>query len=717
MSRVTRYESNDTMMRDILDLLRRQRALVFWVMVLCLVAAGVVGAFTHPVYRSQVELLVEGRTQNNPEPGLGDPLNQVTTEAPPAYDMGTIVEMLESQSVVSRTYAEAFNDAYKADGPVRLKEATLKHDESVLPSVYVEQVGPTNILIASIESTDWKLCQPTAARLSDALGGFLSDIRLNQLAGARNQMAKSLIRERQYLAAAEWDMATFEKDKSVMDAEVERPVRAESASRADVERAMAERDYQAALKKLSAAMAARAALPPYQDSVSTNSNTANIEAQKKVIADLVAQREPLAAIYQPTSTEIRKLDAQIQKETDYLNSMPKNLVVKTRIRNPLIDTFDTQIAQAQMELKAADAAAIDVGAWANAKTKGLKDYSNTLARQAKLQRRIEDEQNRVTMLEKNLAELRARAADVRAPAQTLGSADTPKQIKPNWIRNFALAILVGIALSLSLAVVRDRGGDRVVSLGETDELLGALPLGYIPALPRKALQAITPSGSIDPEVKALPGKTMTVPEVALESYRILRANFNYSTQGDPIRSVLVTSTNPGEGKSTVASNLAVAMAADGKRVILVDCNLRRPTLHKTFNLCEAPGIADVLLGRGSLNDVLLATTIPGLSVIPAGMQTLTGSELFGSPAMKDLHKEIVENSDIAIFDGAQCARVADAQVLSSVADGVLYVVQLGVPKKASMRFGIGLLNRAGARILGVVYNKLSVNEDNAPKVS
>ena len=97
--------------------------------------------------------------------------------------------------------------------------------------------------------------------------------------------------------------------------------------------------------------------------------------------------------------------------------------------------------------------------------------------------------------------------------------------------------------------------------------------------------------------------------------------------------------------------------------------------------------------------------------------TLSGSELFGSPAMRDFHKEVTENCDIAIFDGAQCARVADAQVMSSVADGVLYVVQLGVPKKASMQFGIGLLRRAGAHILGVVYNKLSVNEDNAPKVS
>jgi capsular exopolysaccharide synthesis family protein len=825
MSRVIRQEPNDISLRDVFDLFRRQKVLIWGCLALAVVVAAVYCSVTPPIYRSNVKLLVEGRTQTNPEPAFGDPLNQVTSDAPPAYDLPTIIEMFQSgvKDQVDRDLIEFSTGAHgcqildvetaaarardleqmpqsdrvraqksrivldndlpampddlagfiedlrkfqlaggldylathftetqtekdqgqtkdKSDGkpkepvtklgefisrthvnqvtlPITLAAPLTSRDQPAIPVlITAEQVGPTNVLQVNADSPDKRLSILYASLVQQGFSEYLYYARQKQVQAARSDMEANLAQLETQLKEAQGRLVAYQNKNNTMEADIERQVRTENTTRSEVESEVSQKELEASKQRLDAAIAARSALNPSQDSVSTKSNTENIEAQKKVIADLVAQRETLLAVYQPASKEVKKIDAQIAKETDFLNHMPKDLKVVQKIRNPMIDTYDAQVTQAKMEYQAAIAGAANMGKWAKSKQTELHDFNTSLNEQLALQRDVDDAQASVTELKKNLAELIDRAKGVRDPAVVLQDATAAQQVKPNWPKNMALAILVGLVMGVALAVLRDRGSDRAVSVSEIDDLVGALPLGYIPALPRKTLQSITPNGSIDVDVKALPGRTMTVPEVALESYRILRANFNYSTEDQPVRSILVTSTNPGEGKSTVASNLAIAMAADGKRVILVDANLRRPSLHKIFKVQDSPGLADVLLGRGTLGDVLQATTVAGVSVITAGMETFSGSELFGSPTMKEFHSEILENCDIAIFDGAQCARVADAQVMSSVVEGVLFVVQPGVPKKTSMQFGIGLLRRANAHILGIVYNRLSVNEDNAPRV-
>jgi capsular exopolysaccharide synthesis family protein len=197
----------------------------------------------------------------------------------------------------------------------------------------------------------------------------------------------------------------------------------------------------------------------------------------------------------------------------------------------------------------------------------------------------------------------------------------------------------------------------------------------------------------------------------LESYRILRSNVRFATVDEPVCSILVTSTIPGEGKSTTAANLAVAMALDERRVILVDADLRRPTVHKKFNMQLKPGLTDVLVGVLPLEAALRDTNIPGLRVLAAGPIPPNPVELLSSRTMHQIHRTLKEMADVIIFDSPPCLVTADAQVLSAEVDGVLYVMQFGETKKTGARHAVELLSRAQARLLGVVFNKISVESN------
>jgi capsular exopolysaccharide synthesis family protein len=189
---------------------------------------------------------------------------------------------------------------------------------------------------------------------------------------------------------------------------------------------------------------------------------------------------------------------------------------------------------------------------------------------------------------------------------------------------------------------------------------------------------------------------------------VLRSNIHFSSVDTPIRSILVTSTLPGEGKSVTASNLAIAMVLDGKNVILVETDLRQPMLHQTFGLDPNPGVTDVLAGDAALEEALRETSVPGLLLLPSGPVPPNPAELLNTRAMRQLHDTLKERADFVIFDSSPCLVTADAHVLAAQLDGVLYVVQLGEVKKTAVRHVREMLQQAHARILGIVFNKIDL---------
>lgn len=192
---------------------------------------------------------------------------------------------------------------------------------------------------------------------------------------------------------------------------------------------------------------------------------------------------------------------------------------------------------------------------------------------------------------------------------------------------------------------------------------------------------------------------------ALEAFRTLRTNLYYISRELNIKTLVVTSARPMEGKSTAASLLAVVLAQGGKRTLLIDCDLRKPTIHQLFNIPKV-GLSNCLMNETIWSEVVSDTDIDNLSVLPAGFKPLYPVELISSVQMKELLMEVQEAFDYIILDTPPVGLVAEAQVLSQFTDGYLLVVSSGESNKNETIKAQKLIYMAQGKILGVLLNKV-----------
>lgn len=193
--------------------------------------------------------------------------------------------------------------------------------------------------------------------------------------------------------------------------------------------------------------------------------------------------------------------------------------------------------------------------------------------------------------------------------------------------------------------------------------------------------------------------------VGSEAFRTLRTNLQFTSPDKELKSILLTSVGPGDGKSTVSSNLAVAWAQSGQRVALVGCDLRKPVLHRIFSIPNSPGLTGHLTGMASLEEVVIPIKqVPNLDVIPSGPVPPNPAELLQSKAMNSVVEELEAKYDMVIFDGAPVIAVTDAAVMGNKVDGTVLVIRAHeVPRDVALHAKT-LLDQANARILGVVLN-------------
>lgn len=192
-----------------------------------------------------------------------------------------------------------------------------------------------------------------------------------------------------------------------------------------------------------------------------------------------------------------------------------------------------------------------------------------------------------------------------------------------------------------------------------------------------------------------------------EAYRTLRTNLEFSNLDKSLRAILVTSASAEEGKSTTLANLAVTIAQSGKRVILVDADLRRPTLHQIFGLKNSAGLTDMVRDDAILaNPPLQDGSVPNLRVLTSGQTPPNPAEILGSKRMSEVLAALLEQADILLLDAPPVLAVTDAAVLSSKVDGVLLVVSAGKTKREKARQAQMQLEKINARIIGAVLNNV-----------
>ena len=261
--------------------------------------------------------------------------------------------------------------------------------------------------------------------------------------------------------------------------------------------------------------------------------------------------------------------------------------------------------------------------------------------------------------------------------------------------NVLMAAAVGLTLAVGAAFFLEYLDDTIKSPEDIAQTLGLSTLG-----------AITRIGGDTYEDKLI---TIKHPRsIVAEAYRILRTNIQFSSIDKPLRTIVVSSPNPIEGKSVTLANLGVVMAQAGAKVIIVDSDLRRPVIHKIFNLPNTEGLTNALLQDQPLLDGYVQDTqVENLHVLTTGPLPPNPSELLGSQKMTDLIESLKEVADVVLLDSPPSLPVTDAAVLASKTDGMLIVADAGATRRDTARRAKEDLMRVGANILGVVLNKLS----------
>lgn len=200
--------------------------------------------------------------------------------------------------------------------------------------------------------------------------------------------------------------------------------------------------------------------------------------------------------------------------------------------------------------------------------------------------------------------------------------------------------------------------------------------------------------------------------VISEQFRTIRTNITFSMPDQELKTILVTSSTPGEGKSTTAANMGVVFAQEGKRVLIVDADMRKPTLHHTFKLFNNSGLSNVLARKNSFSEVIQETFLVGLHIITSGPIPPNPAELLSSKMMDAFMVEIQQHYDLIIFDAPPLLSVSDAQILSNKCEGTLLIVNSGEVEKEVALKARAILNASQAKILGVVLNNYKMPRNN-----
>jgi capsular exopolysaccharide synthesis family protein len=262
-------------------------------------------------------------------------------------------------------------------------------------------------------------------------------------------------------------------------------------------------------------------------------------------------------------------------------------------------------------------------------------------------------------------------------------------VKPNARRNLALAVALGLALGVGLAFVAEYLDTRLYSVERIEEVTSLPVLGRIPYTRKWRGNVMSGGRSAHPE-----------------AYRRLRTNiYMLAQQEDRLRTLLVTSAGPGEGKSTIVTNLALTMTQSAIRVIAVDCDLRRPTLHSMFGLPNHIGLSNVLEQQITLEEAAQHGGPLGLRVLTSGPLPHNPAELLGSSEMRALLEDLAERFDAILLDSPALLAVADAAVLAPMVDGVFLVVGRAQEGGGAVQAARQQLSDARARLLGVVVNR------------
>jgi capsular exopolysaccharide synthesis family protein len=268
----------------------------------------------------------------------------------------------------------------------------------------------------------------------------------------------------------------------------------------------------------------------------------------------------------------------------------------------------------------------------------------------------------------------------------------PRAVKPDYALNIGLGVVIGLIVGVGLAFFIEYLDTSVKTIDDVERALQAPVLGVIP----QNVGVLLEEGPDTPHA---------------EAYRVLRTNVLFSRKDEKLNAISVLSGGAGEGKSTTLLNLATSFAQDGNRCLIVDSDLRRPSIHKVLHLSNSIGLTNYLLKQNTLEEVIQTTKLPTLDFMPSGKLPSSSMGILSSEKMKELIQELKRRYDFVFFDSPPLLGVSDASILASEMDMILQVVQYRrYPQPMTLR-AKQMVQNVGGNLLGIVLNNINMSQD------
>jgi capsular exopolysaccharide synthesis family protein len=666
-----------------LTVLRKHWRLATTVLVVSLAAAFVFTIRQPKIYEATCSLVIESTA-----PQVLENVKEVIEMAASSREFYTTqYRIIRSREIAQRVLDRLGLASAPGDGEVTDRSNQPDRQllvERLLKSVKVAGVRDSRIANVVVSDTD----PERAARIANAFADTYMERNLDfKLEGARSAgtwLGEQTVDLRKQLENSEMDLYRFRKERNLLDVNL------------DDKQGMTRQNLQSLNTKMTDVKARRI----------------EIESIRKLILAAqgdISERESLP--------EIRDNPVVQKLRENYLDLLKIRADLESRYgdKHPKMDTIQHQLAAVQRDyskeldnvLKAFDKryqALVEtegsLSKWMNHEKQQALELAKLETEYRPLARDAENNNKVYGLINQRHKEINLTGMLKANNVRILDRATPPRvAASPILALNLGIGLVVGLLFGLALAFAVESMDNTIKNPEAAEALIGAPLLGVLPMLSQAKRHAIADAPERDLAVFKDPTS------VAAEACRSIRTNMLFISAQKEFSLFSVTSPGPQDGKTTVAINLAVTMAQAGGRVLLIDVDMRKPRIHKSFGLKSDKGISSVLAGDVQLKDAICKSEVPNLDVLPCGPMPPNPAELLHTERFRQILAQCRSSYDRVVLDSPPIAPVTDPAIIGSVTDGVVLVLRAGHTTRDAAKYARRQLNDAGARILGLVINK------------
>jgi capsular exopolysaccharide synthesis family protein len=641
-----------------------------------------------PFYEAAVQLMPSQAALHRPilpPPGASPAIGERLTDS----EMPNLMSLIKSRQVAERT----IRVAGLTEDPDALRDR-IQVGTAPNPGARSRDEMGTDIIEIRVADDEPRRAVRIANALAHVFAGFFQEISHHEATESRKFLESQLVHSRREMETASDRLKEFKRDNRITSV-----TDSTSSAMSSLRQAMGDRDgARAALSETQARLAEVESqlrrTAPTRMVVEGTSDTPMAQQLESQLAQLTTQLSDTRGKYEDVHPQVVAIKSSIEQVRQRLleeRGKMRNSV--SMVRDPVYEALLQERSQLASQRNGLAAKVGQLETTVGRVSGELKPGMDVAL--ARLENEFMTAQAAYTNLKNQLGQAQISEKETTATGAIRVVDEAVRAAGPvgtNKAAYLLLGAMLSLVVGIGLALTLESLDNRIRTNLDVEHLLGLPVTGLIPR-------------GMDSADSGLARVTHTDPLSPLsEAYRFLRTDLLLSTQATDAKAIMVATAKPGQGGTSTVANLGISLAMDGKRVMLIDADMRRPSLHRIFKVANDLGLSNVLANEKDFEEVVLATEVDNLLLIPAGPTPSNPSELLGSPRMRSLVHKLVEHSDYVLFDTPSAIAFTDAVVLSQVVDGVILVVRAQqVPRGAELQVR-NLLNKANANILGVVLN-------------